>query len=99
MLQRECIARRRRYARYALLTVAMLVIGGAQLLTEDHTPARVKLARLATRTIAGDRDLQRAPILDPWGTPYRLHHTAVGLAVVSAGPDRLEYTADDIRSY
>ena len=99
MLRRECISRRRRYVRYALLTVTVLAMGGAQWLAEDHTPTRVKLARLAVRTIAGDRDLQRAPILDPWGTPYRLYHTVVGLAVVSAGPDRIEHTADDITSY
>ena len=99
MLRRECISRRHRYLRYLLLTVAVLVMGGAQLLAEDHTPARVKLARLATRTIATDRDLQRAPILDPWGTPYRLYHTVIGLAVVSAGPDRIEHTGDDVTSY
>jgi len=34
---------------------------------------------------------------DSWGTPYRLQQTATGFAILSAGPDKVWETADDIR--
>jgi hypothetical protein len=34
--------------------------------------------------------------LDPWGTAYRVHASAVDVIVTSDGPDRIEGTSDDL---
>jgi hypothetical protein len=35
--------------------------------------------------------------IDPWGTPYRMTPSGQGYAIISAGPDHVFGTADDVR--
>ena len=37
-------------------------------------------------------------VVDPWGTPYAMSCLHIGILVVSAGPDGIFFTRDDIRS-
>jgi len=43
------------------------------------------------------KQLEPQRTLDPWGAPYRIHCEGDELRVVSAGPDGVEGTADDLR--
>ena len=51
------------------------------------------LRKSLSRKASSQRDLSQ----DAWGTPYRLKTGAQGFLVVSAGPDQMFGTKDDIR--
>jgi hypothetical protein len=45
-----------------------------------------------------ERALPGSALVDPWGSPYFVVKTFRSVQVVSAGPDRIANTSDDIRS-
>jgi hypothetical protein len=59
--------------------------------------ARLDLATDWRANHRGFMHVHSTRVLDPWGTPYRMTPSGQGYAIISAGPDRVFGTADDVR--
>jgi hypothetical protein len=57
----------------------------------------------SVETLLADGQLLRMPAVDPWGQPLLIicpgSHNPDGVDVISAGPDNLFGTADDVNSW
>jgi hypothetical protein len=59
--------------------------------------ARLDLATYWRANHHGFTHVHSTRVLDPWGTPYRMTPSGQGYAILSAGPDHVFGTADDVR--